>query len=63
VLQIHLPWLTDIGRPQVKRRIPSVLTPAQVTALLNAMDAQYPAQGESAHAFPLVPCGSPAILA
>jgi integron integrase len=45
VLQIHLPWLTDIGRPQVKRRIPSVLAPAQVTALLHAMDAQYPAQG------------------
>ncbi len=48
VLQIHLPWLTEIGRPQVKRRIPSVFTPARGTALVRAVDAQSPAPGATA---------------
>jgi integron integrase len=42
VLGIRLPWLDDIGRPQQKRRIPSVLTQNEVAGLLAQM------QGETA---------------
>ena len=42
VLAIQLPWLDDIGRPQQKRRIPSVLTRDEVAGLLAQM------QGETA---------------
>ncbi len=38
VLAIDLPWLSDIGRPQQAKRIPSVLTKNEVTALLAQMD-------------------------
>ncbi len=38
VLAIKLPWLDDIGRPQQKRRIPSVLTTDEVAGLLAQMD-------------------------
>jgi integron integrase len=38
VLGIKLPWLNDIGRPQQKRRIPSVLTKDEVAGLLAQMD-------------------------
>lgn len=38
VLSIKLPWLDDIGRPQQKRRIPSVLTKDEVAGLLAQMD-------------------------
>jgi integrase len=38
VLAIKLPWLDDIGRPQQKRRIPSVLTKDEVAGLLAQMD-------------------------
>ncbi len=37
VLAIKLPWLDGIGRPQQKRRIPSVLTQNEVTGLLAQM--------------------------
>jgi integron integrase len=37
VLAIKLPWLDDIGRPQQKRRIPTVLTQNEVTGLLAQM--------------------------
>lgn len=36
-LAIKLPWLEDIGRPQQKRRIPSVLTQNEVAGLLAQM--------------------------
>lgn len=42
VLAVKLPWLDDIGRPQQKRRIPSVLTVNEVAGLLAQM------QGETA---------------
>jgi site-specific recombinase XerD len=42
VLAVKLPWLEDIGRPQQKRRIPSVLTLDEVAGLLAQM------QGETA---------------
>ena len=34
VLDIDLPWLSNIQRPAYKRRIPSVLTAAEVSAVL-----------------------------
>jgi integron integrase len=37
VLGIDLPWLREIGRPRVRRRLPVVLTPAEVAAVLQAM--------------------------
>lgn len=38
VLHINLPWLEDLQRPTRPKRIPSVLTQAEVSALLGAMD-------------------------
>ncbi len=38
VLGVHLPWLADVMRPRVKRRLPVVLTVEQVAALLGAFD-------------------------
>ena len=38
VLGIDLPWMQDLDRPRYARRIPSVLTAQEVTALLRAME-------------------------
>jgi integrase len=38
VLGVSLPWLDDIGRPKYVRRIPVVLTPAEVSRLIAVMD-------------------------
>lgn len=38
VLGIDLPWLSNIGRPQQTKRIPSVLTKDEVAGLLAQMD-------------------------
>ena len=40
VLEIDLPWLTDINRPTRTRRIPSVLTKDEVAGLLTVMDGK-----------------------
>ena len=40
VLAIDLPWLTEVQRPTRPRRIPSVLTKAEVATLLGAMDGE-----------------------
>jgi site-specific recombinase XerD len=40
VLGVVLPWLDDLKRPTRPRRIPSVLTQTEVTALLAALDGQ-----------------------
>jgi integrase len=40
VLGVVLPWLDDLKRPTLPRRIPSVLTQTEVTALLAALDGQ-----------------------
>ena len=40
VLAINLPWLTEVQRPIRARRIPSVLTKAEVASLLGAMDGE-----------------------
>ncbi len=38
MLNIDLPWLNNIGRPQQTKRIPSVLTKDEVAGLLAQMD-------------------------
>lgn len=38
VIGAELPWLDDLNRPGYTRRIPAVLSAAEVTALLQAMD-------------------------
>jgi integron integrase len=38
VLSIDLPWMQTIGRPQTRKRVPSVLTVDEVQALLGAID-------------------------
>ncbi len=40
VLGQSLPWMNDLQRPNQPRRIPSVLTRAEVSALLSAMDGE-----------------------
>jgi integron integrase len=38
VLGVQLPWLGELARPRIKRRLPVVLTVDQVAALLGAFD-------------------------
>ena len=40
VLEIDLPWLTEINRPTRTRRIPSVLTKDEVAGLLAVMEGE-----------------------
>ena len=40
VLGIELPWMNDLQRPSQPRRIPTVLTPVEVSGLLAGMDGQ-----------------------
>ncbi|MDY0747747.1 integron integrase [Paucibacter sp. R3-3] len=38
VLGVGLPWMAEIGRPQVKRRLPVVLSQSEVMAILDHME-------------------------
>ncbi len=38
VLELQLPWMAEIGRPVPKRRLPVVLTPDEVSAVLAGLD-------------------------
>ena len=40
VLGANLPWMTEIQRPVVRKRIPTVLTPQQVQSLLARMEGE-----------------------
>lgn len=40
VLGLSLPWMGEIGRPREERRLPVVLTPDEVAAVLSALQAQ-----------------------
>jgi len=40
VLGVGLPWLQDLDRPRYTRRIPTVLTPAEVARLLRSMEGE-----------------------
>ncbi len=42
VLNLPLPWLTDIGRPQAQRRVPVVLSHDEVARVLQALGTQGP---------------------
>ena len=39
VLRQHLPWMSEIGRPRSERRLPVVLSLAEVQAVVAALDA------------------------
>jgi integrase len=40
VMGVQLPWLDNVRRPAHKRRIPSVLTPAEVAAVLDLLQGE-----------------------
>ncbi|MFO1252931.1 MAG: integron integrase [Inhella sp.] len=40
VLQLQLPWLKDLGRPRQQRRLPVVLSPEEVAAVLAGLEAE-----------------------
>lgn len=40
VLKAELPWMGDMERPKARERVPTVLTRAEVAALLAVMDGQ-----------------------
>ena len=40
VLQLDLPWMTELDRPSAVRRIPAVLTPPEVMAVLSRLDGE-----------------------
>jgi integron integrase len=40
VLQQHLPWMSEIGRPRAERRLPVVLTVEETSRLLQGLDVQ-----------------------
>lgn len=41
VLGVNLPWLTDIGRPQVRKRLPVVLIPDEVAQILAVLEGEH----------------------
>jgi integron integrase len=41
VLGLELPWMSDIGRPRVKRRLPVVLTVGEIGKILTLMDTEF----------------------
>ena len=41
VLGVSLPWMNDIGRPQVKRRLPVVMSQEEVLAVLDHMEGTH----------------------
>ena len=40
VLELDLPWMTELDRPAAVRRIPAVLTPPEVMAVLSRLDGE-----------------------
>jgi len=47
VLRLDFPWLAEIGRPKATRRLPVVLTPTEVTTVLQAIDPAYRLIGQT----------------
>lgn len=41
VLCLSLPWLQEIGRPRASRHVPVVLTPSEVTAVLDGLQGEH----------------------
>ena len=54
VLCQHLPWLAEIGRPRSDKRLPVVMSPAEVAQLLAQLDAAPPARGSPVGIYGLV---------
>jgi integron integrase len=46
VLGLPMPWLNDIGRPKAMRKLPVVLTPAEVQMVLGALDPRHRLVGQ-----------------
>jgi integron integrase len=38
VLQVQLPWMSEVGRPRVQRRLPVVLSPDELAAVFRGLD-------------------------
>ncbi|RYY84480.1 MAG: integron integrase [Chitinophagaceae bacterium] len=47
VLRLDFPWLAEIGRPKATRRLPVVLTPTEVTTVLQAIDPAHRLIGQT----------------
>ncbi|MDO9004059.1 MAG: integron integrase [Aquabacterium sp.] len=47
VLRMDFPWLAEIGRPKSTRRLPVVLTPTEVTTVLQAIDPAHRLIGQT----------------
>lgn len=41
VLDLQLPWMSEIGRPHVQRRLPLVLAQDELTAALRGLDGEH----------------------
>ena len=41
VLGVDLPWMTEIGRPRTKRRLPVVLSPDEVARILCLLEGEH----------------------
>ena len=41
VLGVNLPWLTEIGRPRVQKRLPAVLVPDEVARILALLEGEH----------------------
>ena len=41
VLELQLPWMTEIGRPRVQRRLPVVLSREELTAVFRGLDGEH----------------------
>jgi integron integrase len=41
VLGVQLPWMAEVGRPRVRRRLPVVLTPEELTAVFRTLHGEH----------------------
>lgn len=41
VLGVELPWMSEIGRPRTKRRLPTVLSPEEVARILALLEGEH----------------------
>jgi site-specific recombinase XerD len=41
VLGLQLPWMADIGRPRVPRRLPLMLSPDELAAVFGMVDSEH----------------------